>query len=107
MEKTKRGSRIIETYRMLTEERLLHLLQGAKSHKTLDDVSNLIFEGEATDFRLYLTAMLATFNCTDLDDLDETVLQVIQDAWNYFPHRCLNGRCPAEIMMQNTRKIKS
>jgi len=31
-------------------------------------------------------------------DLD-SVLPVIQDAWNYFPHRSLDGLCPAEVMV--------
>jgi hypothetical protein len=29
---------------------------------------------------------------------------VIQDAWNYFPHRFLNGRCPAEVMAELSRE---
>jgi hypothetical protein len=40
--------------------------------------------------------MLAALDC-DVDDIDERELRIIQDAWNYFPHRFLNGRCPAEV----------
>ena len=29
-------------------------------------------------------------------------MQVIQDAWNYFPHRCLDGKSPAELMFAAT-----
>jgi hypothetical protein len=42
--------------------------------------------------------MLAARSC-EVDDTGDAMLQVIQDAWNYFPHRALGGRCPAEIMM--------
>jgi hypothetical protein len=28
----------------------------------------------------------------------EHVTSVIQDAWNYLPHRSLHGRCPADVM---------
>jgi hypothetical protein len=27
------------------------------------------------------------------------VFPVIRDAWNYFPHRSLEGRCPAELLV--------
>jgi hypothetical protein len=94
MGKAKHNSRIIETYRMLTEEHLLYLLQDAKSPRTLDDVRKLIFEGEAADFRVYMNAMLAMFNCVDIDDFDEAALEVIQDAWNYFPHRFSTAVAP-------------
>ena len=86
---------------MLTEERLAHVLQDEGSAKTVDDIKKLIFEEEAADFGSYVTALLAALNCYDVQDTDDATLQVIQDAWNYFPHRFLNGRCPAEIMIED------
>ena len=92
----------IMKHRALTEERLVGLLQGAESSVTLDTVVALIFEGEVPDFRAYVTAMLSALNC-DVDDVDDAAVEVIQDAWNYLPHRFLNGRCPAEVMMEETK----
>ena len=64
----------------------------------LDTIKKMIFDFASEDFRLYLFAMLKAFRYHDIDDIDQATLQVIQDAWNYFPHRFLNGRCPAEVM---------
>ncbi|MFH1186909.1 MAG: hypothetical protein V1697_01910 [Candidatus Levyibacteriota bacterium] len=33
----------------------------------------------------------------------ENVLDIINDAWNYFPHKVLDGRCPTEILIQNKK----
>jgi hypothetical protein len=104
MSKNTRNFLTIATHRMLAEERIAHLLQDADSFITLDKVKNLIFEAEPADNRSYLIAMLSAVNC-DVADIDDASLQVIQDAWNYFPHRFLNSRCPAEIMMEKTRNI--
>lgn len=34
-----------------------------------------------------------------VDDLDKSngIIQVAMDAWNYFPHKILNGQSPSEI----------
>jgi hypothetical protein len=91
----------IGTYRGLTEQRLMQLLEEFESDFTLGRVRNLILEADHTSFNAYVIVMLSLFNYDDVADADDAVLQVIQDAWNYLPHRSLNGRCPAEIMMQN------
>jgi hypothetical protein len=68
-----------------------------ESPVTVEKVIKLIFEGDFTDFHSYLAAMLAALQ-RSVDDIDDAALQVIQDAWNYFPHRFLNGRCPTEVV---------
>jgi hypothetical protein len=90
--------RTIETYRMLTEERLQHLLDNVDNAASLDTIEQAIYDFNGGDFNLYLFFMLKALRYDDIGDVDETTLQVIQDAWNYFPHRFLNGRCPAEVM---------
>jgi hypothetical protein len=94
------NARTIETYRMLTEERVQHLLDNAENAASLDTIKTMIYDFASEDFRLYLFAMLRAFRFDDIDDVDEATVQVIQDAWNYFPHRFLNGRCPAEVMAE-------
>jgi hypothetical protein len=92
------NARTIETYRMLTEERVQHMLDNVDNAPSLDAIKKTIYDFESGDFKLYLFAMFKVFEYDDIDEVDEAALQVIQDAWNYFPHRFLNGRCPAEVM---------
>ena len=90
--------RTVETYRVLTEERVQHLLDNVENAASLDTIKALIYDFDEGDFKLYLFALLKAFRFDSIDDVDQDTLQVIQDAWNYFPHRFLNGRCPAEVM---------
>jgi hypothetical protein len=82
--------------RKLTEMRLDEELRRARSFLSLRQAMALVFEADAPQFRTYLSAMLTAFDC-DVDDADDALLQVIRDAWNFFPHRFLDGRCPAEV----------
>ena len=95
--------RTIETYRMLTEERVQHLLDNVKNAASLDTIKILIYDFEQDDFRLYLFAMLKAFRFDSIESVDQDTVQVIQDAWNYFPHHFLNGRCPVEVMEELTK----
>jgi hypothetical protein len=89
---------------MLTEERIQHLLDNVENAASLDTIKGLIYDFESDEFKLYLFAMLKAFRYKEIDDVDQATLQVIQDAWNYFPHRFLNGRCPAEVMAELSRE---
>jgi hypothetical protein len=89
---------------MLTEERIQHLLDNVENAASLDTIKGLIYDFESDEFKLYLFAMMKPFRYKDIDDVDEATLQVIQDAWNYFPHRFLNGRCPAEVMAELSKE---
>jgi len=82
--------------RNATEIRLDEELRRAKSFLNLEKVRALIFEFDAHASRTYITAMLTAFD-SNVDDVDQSLLQIFQDAWNYFPHRFLDGRCPAEV----------
>ena len=83
-------------FRRRTEQRLNRMLRQFHSFLTIVEVKALIFEADVPQFRTYLAVMLAALGYDRLVDADDEVLQVIQDAWNYFPHRFLEGRCPAE-----------
>jgi len=75
---------------------LKKLLLKYGSSVPFESIRDLIFEATPADNSPYLRATLAALDC-DVDDIDERELRIIQDAWNYFPHRFLNGRCPAEV----------
>ena len=58
----------------------------------------MVFEHDGvTDPSECLADLLMLFNAGE-DDLDH-LLSVVQESWNYFPHRSLGGRCPAEVMI--------
>jgi hypothetical protein len=95
----------VPAYRDVIEKWLSELLQKRKSHPNIEKIKHLIFEASADDFHIYLQAMLSAFDC-DADDVDDDTLTLIQDAWNYFSHRFLGGRCPAEVMQDWQRRVK-
>ncbi len=88
--------RPIKMRRTATEMRLDEELRRAKSFLNLRQVMAFTFEADAKGNRTYLEFMLTAFDC-DVDDVDQSLLQLFQDAWNFFPHRFLDGRCPAEL----------
>lgn len=79
------------------ERELSTLILKTKSDITLLEIQDVIYEE------------------TDLDDLNDIIrmfdmgspyelqnaIELLNDAWNYFPHRVLNGLCPAEIVNQS------
>jgi hypothetical protein len=81
-----------------TEMELQRQLKNTASFLNVEKVRALVFESDASMARTFLSAMLTAFDC-DIDTLDRELLYLIQDAWDYFPHRFLQGRCPAETMI--------
>jgi len=37
----------------------------------------------------------------------ENILELINDAWNYFPHKCIGGLCPMEKIVNENKKRKN
>jgi hypothetical protein len=89
--------RIVE-YRTRLSARILYLLVSFDSEATVDDIKQLILEHDGTTHPSECFADMIPLFRASKDDLD-SLLPVIQDAWNYFPHRSLGGRCPAEVMV--------
>jgi hypothetical protein len=96
MEGNDRDAQTMQRYRTFTEERLKELLAASRSSMNLESVKQLIFEAKGSDFQSYLSDMLAALQCNNISGMKDSALQVIQDAWNYFPHRFLGGRSPVE-----------
>jgi hypothetical protein len=89
--------RIVE-YRPLICARILYLLVDFQSEATVDDIKRAIFEHDGIRDPNECFADLVDLFRAGEGDLD-AVMPVIQDAWNYFPHRSLGGRCPAEVIV--------
>ena len=88
----------IAAYRTLTEERLSALLIRAGRPTTLDAIKIIIFDEGHAKLSAYITKMLDLFKSSDIDI--DTILPVLQDAWNYLPHRSLDGKSPAERLLE-------
>jgi hypothetical protein len=84
-------------FRMHLTYRIAAVLALFGSPLTVPDVERLIFEEDPSRHPSDYFADLLTLLKADESNLD-AIYPVIQDAWNYLPHRSLGGRCPAEVM---------
>ena len=76
------------------EEYTVALLKKVKSDFTFKDVTDAIYnETEQGD----LTKMIAMFDTGEGDELSN-ILDILTDAWNYFPHKALGGKSPEEML---------
>jgi hypothetical protein len=98
MQSSDRGMANIVAYRTLTEQRLSALLIRAGRPATLDGIKAIIFDEGHSKLSAYITKMLELLKSRD-NDID-MILPVLQDAWNYFPHRSLDGHSPAERLLE-------
>lgn len=79
------------------EQELVDLLKATGSDFGLDDVKDTIYNEDGQDS---LTNVIAMFdNGLGVTEL-ENVLELVNDAWNYFPHKTLNGLSPAEKRLE-------
>jgi hypothetical protein len=87
----------VKRRRALVEARLSRLIENAQIVLTIEDIKVLTFYHPHERFDAYIQQMFAIFDAGGHPVDEDTLLPVIQDAWNYFPHRSLNGRSPAEV----------
>ena len=73
-------------------------LRRGKEQFTLQDVKDAIYNEEDNDDMMKVVAM---FDCGgDASELSY-VLELVTDAWNYFPHEVLGGISPAEKLLEH------
>jgi hypothetical protein len=89
--------------RRSTEACLARLLQLPGIELPLDVIQSIIFDYHHTSFKTYSAQMLALFALSECTIDEDVVLLIIEDAWNYPPHRSLDGRSPAEVMADCSR----
>ena len=75
------------------EQELMDILKETKSDFTLDHVRDAIYNEEDNDDMMKVVAMFD--HGGDASELSN-VLELVTDAWNYFPHKILNGLCPMD-----------
>ena len=96
------------------EQELMDMLKETGSDFTLEDVKELIYNEEDNDDLHKLIAMFDPSSRTqsvhygagrggDATELSN-VLELVTDAWNYFPHQVLGGISPAEKLLEYKQK---
>ncbi len=79
------------------ELEIIDMLKETESDFTFEDVKNVIYNEEESDDYQHIVAMFD--NGGDFSEL-QSIFDVISDAWNYFPHKALNGLSPAEKLLE-------
>lgn len=80
-----------------TEQELTDLLKETGSEFDLEDIKEIIYNEDGQDS---LTDVIAMFdNGLSVTEL-ENVLEIVNDAWNYFPHKILAGLSPEEKLLK-------
>ena len=85
------------------EQELEEMLKETGSDFSLDHVRDAIFHEEDNDDMMKVVAMFDRGG--DASELSN-VLELVTDAWNYFPHKALGGISPAEKLLEHHNKSK-
>ena len=83
------------------EQELVDMLKETESDFTLDHVRDAIYNEEDNDDMMKVVAM---FDCGGDASEMNNVLELVTDAWNYFPHKVLGGISPAEMILKHQQK---
>lgn len=83
------------------EDAIAKLLKETESEFRLEDIKSAIYnENDVND----LNRIIFSFDKgQNIDELNR-IIQIINDAWNYFPHQCLKGFCPFEKVLEVQKK---
>jgi hypothetical protein len=76
------------------EAEILEMLEKTESDFDLDDVKGAIYNEEEQDDFMHVVAIFDRGG--DASELSN-VLELVTDAWNYFPHKTLDGKSPHQI----------
>ena len=91
------GRQILER-RQEIEQELEAMLAETGSDFTLAHIKDVIFHEEDSDDMMQVVAMFDRGG--DASELDN-ILELVSDAWNYFPHEVLGGISPAEKLIES------
>ncbi|MFA5024319.1 MAG: hypothetical protein WC523_05145 [Patescibacteria group bacterium] len=83
------------------EQELAEMLRVTESDFTLDHIKDVIYHEDDNDDMMKVVAMFDRGG--DASEL-ENVLELVSDAWNYFPHKVLGGISPAEMILKHQQK---
>jgi len=83
------------------EQELVDILKETESDFTLDHIRDVIFHEDDNDDMMKIVAMFDRGR--DMSEM-ENILELVTDAWNYFPHKVLGGISPAETILKHQQK---
>ncbi|MDO8240711.1 MAG: hypothetical protein Q7T51_01895 [Candidatus Moranbacteria bacterium] len=83
------------------ESEILEMLEETESDFELRDIKDAIFNEEEQDDFMHVVAMFDRGG--DASELGN-VLELVTDAWNYFPHKAAGGLSPAEQNLESGKK---
>ncbi len=86
------------------EEELLEMLKETKSDFGLEDIKEIIYNEDGQDG---LTDVIAMFDIGQSAAELQNVLELVNDAWNYFPHKIIGGLSPAEKLLEYQKLDKN
>ncbi len=79
------------------EQELAEMLKQTGSDFTLDDIRRVIYEEEDQND---LAKIIPMFDSGQGGVELNNIMEVVMDAWNYFPHKALGGISPAEKSLE-------
>jgi len=85
------------------EQELMDMLKETESDFSLQHIKDVIFHEEDNDDMQKIIAMFDRGG--DTSELSN-ILELASDAWNYFPHKAINGLSPAEKLLEYQNKAK-
>jgi hypothetical protein len=93
---------ILERQKEIKQE-IVEMLKDTESDFTLDHVRDVIFHEKDNDDMMKVVAM---FDRGGYASELSNALELVTDAWNYFPHKVLGGISPAEKLLEYQNKKK-
>ncbi len=81
-------------HRKEIEQVLEDMLKETKSEFSLQNVKDVIFHEEDNDDMMKVVMM---FDCGGDGSELSNILELVTDAWNYFPHAAIGGKAPVEM----------
>lgn len=86
------------------ENKLSQMLKKTESDCDLKDIKETIYHEDGQDALTDLITMFDTGNGKlEIND----ILETLNDAWNYFPHKLLGGLSPVEKVLENKLTLRT
>lgn len=79
------------------EKELSQMFKEIKSPFTVEHIKDIIYHEEDQDDLMKTVAIFDRGG--DISELSN-ILEITNDAWNYFPHECLGGISPMEKLLE-------
>src|SRR3989338_3478612 len=98
--KIKSRRQILEKRKEIEKE-LLEMLKEIQSDFGLDNIKEIIYNEDGQDS---LTDIITVFDTGQSPAELQNVLELVNDAWNYFPHKIIGGLSPAEKILEYHQK---